>query len=120
MALVRKYRLTGKNSEYVFRKGETVKSSFFFIKFSENKIGYCRLAISVPARVSKSSVVRNRLRRMVAEIFKATGLERRPLDIIFIATPGIVGRPLGEIKSELMSVIETIFVNPAPLFKLHA
>lgn len=112
MALAIKYRLAGKDSEYVFRKGETVKSSFFFIKFSENKVGYCRLAILVPVRVSKSSVIRNRLRRTVAEIFKVAGLEGRPLDIVFVATPGIVGRPPGEIKSELMSAIGTIFVNP--------
>ena len=112
MALAIKYRLTGKDSEYVFRKGETVKSSFFFIKFSENKVGYCRLAILVPVRVSKSSVIRNRLRRMIAEIFKAAGLERQPLDVIFVAAPSIVGRPFEEIKSELTSAIGAIFVNP--------
>ncbi len=112
MALSKKYRLARKDSEYVFRKGKTVKGSFFFIKFSENKVGHYRLAVLVPVKVSKNSVVRNRLRRMTAEIFKAAGLEERPLDIVFIAAPSIVGRPFGEIKSELMSAIGRIFVNP--------
>ena len=112
MALSRKHRLARKDSESVFRKGETVKGSFFFIKFSENQVGYCRLAILMPVKVSKSSVARNRLRRIVAEIFKATGLEGQPFDVIFVATPSIVGRPFREIKSELTSAIGTIFVNP--------
>ena len=111
MALARKHRLVRKNSEHVFRKGETVKGSFFFIKFSENRVGYCRLAILVPARISKSSVVRNRLRRTITEIFKAAGLEGQPFDAIFVATSSIVGRPFGEIKSELTSAIDTIFVK---------
>lgn len=111
MALARKHRLTRKDSEHVFRKGETVKGSFFFIKFSENRVGYCRLAVLVSVKVSRSSAVRNRLRRTVAEIFKAAGLERQPLDIIFIATPSIVGRPFGEIKSGVMDTINTIFVK---------
>jgi ribonuclease P protein component len=112
MALAKKYRLVRKDSEYIFRKGETVKGSFFFIKFSENKVGYCRLAILVPAKVSRSSAVRNHLQRIIAEIFKATGLEEQPFNVIFVATPSIVGRPFREIKSELTSAISTIFVNP--------
>ncbi len=112
MALPRKYRLARKDSEYVFRKGETVKSSFFFIRFLKNQIGHCRLAIVASAKVSKSSAVRNRLRRMVAEIFKAADQRKRPLDIVFIATQNIVGRPFREIKSELTSAIGAIFVNP--------
>ncbi len=111
MALARKYRLARKDSEYVFRKGETVKGSFFFIKFSENRVGYCRLAILTPAKVSKSSAIRNRLRRTIAEIFKAAGLERQPFDVIFVAAPSIVGRPFGEIKSGVMDTINTIFVK---------
>ncbi len=112
MALPRKHRLARKDSERVFRKGETVKGSFFFIKFSENRVGYCRLAVLIPAKVSKSSAVRNRLRRTIAEIFKAAGLERQSFDVIFVAAPSIVGRPFREIKSELTSAISTIFVNP--------
>ncbi len=112
MALSRKYRLARKDSEHVFRKGETVKGSFFFIKFSENKIGHCRLAILVPVRVSKSSTVRNRLRRRATEIFRAAGLEGQSLDVIFVVASSIVGRPFKEIKSELTSAISTIFVNP--------
>lgn len=113
MALARKYRLAKKDSEYVFRKGETVKGSFFFIKSSENRADYCHLAILIPIKVSRSSVVRNRLRRVIAKIFKTAGLEGQPLNVVFVATPSIVGRPIGEIKSELISAIGKIFVNPA-------
>ena len=119
MALARKYRLARKDSEYAFRKGKTVKGSFFFIKFSENQVGYCRLVVLTPAKVSKSSAVRNHLQRIIAEIFKAAGLEGQPFDVVFVATPSIVGRPFGEIKSELTGAIGAIFVNPAPPFKLH-
>jgi ribonuclease P protein component len=112
MALSKKYRLTGKDFESVLKEGKTVKNSFFFIRFLKNGIGHCRIAIKVSLKVSKSSAARNYLRRIVTEIFKAVGLEEQPLDIVFIATPSIVGRPFGEIKSKLTGTIKSIFVNP--------
>lgn len=111
MALPKECHLAKKGSEYVLRNGETVKNSFFFIRFSKNRVGRCRIAILISTRVLKNSTARNRLRRIVAETFKTTGLLDRPLNIVFVATSGIVGKPSGEIKSRLMDAINTIFVK---------
>ena len=111
MALSKNYHLTREDSEYVFKKGKTVKNSFFFIRFLENKIGHYRIAILVSLMVSKSSVVRNRIRRIVSGILKTAILWNYPFDIVFVATPGIVGKPSREIKSGLMDVINTLFVK---------
>lgn len=111
MALSKEHRLVKKDSEYVLRNGETVKNIFFFIRFLKNRVDRCRLAILVSVKVLKNSTARNHLRRMVAEIFKTTDIWSQALDIVFVATSGIVGKPSGEIKSGLMDAINTIFVK---------
>ena len=104
--------MTGKDSERVFREGETVGSSFFFVRFLKNGIGHYRLAVLVPVKVSKNSTVRNRFRRLIAEIFKAAAPCEQPLDIVFVAAPSIVGRPPAEIKRSLVGTINRVFSQP--------
>lgn len=111
MALSKKHRLNGKDFERVLRKGKTVKNSFFFIRFLENKIGRGRVAVSVTMKVAKKSTTRNYLRRIMIGTVGASGLLKKPLDIIFVATPRIVGKSFGEIKSGLIKAINILLVN---------
>ena len=70
----RKYRFHGHNSlNYLFRRGRTVRSDFISLRFvpSKNQEDF-RLAIVVSKKVSKSAVVRNRIRRRIYEIVRVT------------------------------------------------
>lgn len=111
MALSKKYRLNRKDLERVLDKGKTVKNSFFFIRFLKNEIGHGRAAVLVATKVSRKSTVRNYLRRIMIGTVGASSLLKKPLDAVFVAAPGIVGKLPGEIKSGLIKAINILLVN---------
>lgn len=68
----RKNRFHGHGSlRYVYRNGQTVRGPLCAIKFARNeKRTDYRLAVVVSKKVSKSAVVRNRIRRRLYEAFR--------------------------------------------------
>lgn len=68
----RKNRFHGHGSlRYVYRNGQTVRGPLCALKFAANtKRKEYRLAIVVSKKVSKSAVVRNRIRRRLYEAFR--------------------------------------------------
>jgi ribonuclease P protein component len=111
MALPKGYRLSKNEFKRVFEKGKTVKSSFFFINFLKNNSDHVRLATAVPAKIFKKATVRNKFRRIVADVVKKSYLYTRPFDLVIIATEVIVGKTAKEIKGELEKTIDKKFVN---------
>mgnify|MGYP001610871272 FL=1 len=109
MPLPKKYRLTSKKDfKDVFTKGKTVKNSFFYCRILKNSIGYARIAIVVPNKTVKSSVSRNRIRRLVSEALKDFKFQFYPLDIVIVWSGDIVNKLHKEIKSEIDKVINKI------------
>ena len=67
----RLYRFRGHNSlSYLFRKGNVERVDFLSLKFARGKNDDYRLSVIVSKKVSKSAVVRNRIRRRIYEIFR--------------------------------------------------
>lgn len=68
----RKNRFHGHGSlRYVYRNGQTVRGPICALKFVRNeKRKDYRLAVVVSKKVSKSAVVRNRIRRRMYEAFR--------------------------------------------------
>lgn len=67
----RKYRFHGHNSlNFLFRNGKTVRADFLSMRYVEAKGDDYRLAVVVSKKVSKSAVVRNRIRRRIYEIVR--------------------------------------------------
>jgi ribonuclease P protein component len=68
----RKNRFHGHGSlRYVYRNGQTVRGPLCALKFAaNNKRKDYRLAVVVSKKVSKSAVVRNRIRRRLYESFR--------------------------------------------------
>jgi len=57
---------------FVYQHGKNTRGQFFAIKFIENKKrDTYRLAVVVSKKVSKSAVVRNRIRRRIYEVFRS-------------------------------------------------
>ncbi len=111
MALSKEYRLSKNDFKNVFEKGETVKSSFFFLNFLKNNKGHLRLAVAVPTKVFKKAVARNKVKRMVTGVLKNSHLYGQAIDLVIIATETIVGKGLKEIKRELEQTIDKKFVK---------
>ncbi len=111
MALAREYRLSKKDIDLVFKRGKTVKSGFFFIKFAENIAGHCRVAITISTKVLKKAVARNRLKRIMAETIRTSNLYNKPFDVVVVITAPlskIVENKEKEIKRELEQTIERL------------
>lgn len=71
----RKNRFHGYNAlRYIYQKGKVVRSPFVSLKYTPNerRKDY-RLAVVVSRKVSKSAVVRNRIRRRLYELVRLRG-----------------------------------------------
>ncbi len=80
-----------------------INTSFGWVRFRENNLGYLRIAVSVSKKVSKKSTLRNRLRRICSELLRLKKNELKGYDIwVFIKTP------VENMKDELNKAISKI------------
>ena len=72
----------------VLRRGKRLKRDAFEVKFvisrAKNSSADSKLAISVPKRLLKSSVARNRIKRIVREEFRVHRAATAPLHLLVI------------------------------------
>ena len=76
----------------VFKKNASSQDAFFRILARPSTAGSARLGMAVSKKVHKSAVVRNRIKRVVRESFRAwraglEGVTELPLDIVVLARP---------------------------------
>ena len=85
--LTKSHRFHGYNAlNFVHQKGSTVRAAGCGLKYLlNNKRSDYRVAVVVSKKVSKSAVVRNRIRRRAYEAVRLqiTGLDR-PYDLVFM------------------------------------
>lgn len=81
----RSHRFHGYGSlRYVYKNGKVVRGSCCSLKYTtNNRITRYRAAVVVSKKVSKSAVVRNRIRRRVYEIVRESVLPDQPVDLVF-------------------------------------
>jgi ribonuclease P protein component len=82
----RAHRFHGYNSlNFVYRQGRTVRGPLCSLKYVENdRHETYRTAVIVSKKVSKSAVVRNRIRRRIYEAVRELGPKiTKPYDLVF-------------------------------------
>jgi ribonuclease P protein component len=81
----RTHRFHGRSSlRFVYQRGKTVRTPYFALRYAFNsrRTTY-RLAVVVSRKVSKSAVVRNRIRRRLYEVVRQIdGGIAMPLDLV--------------------------------------
>ncbi|HSX29878.1 MAG TPA: ribonuclease P protein component [Candidatus Saccharimonadales bacterium] len=80
------HRFHGRNSlRYVYQQGKTVRAGELALRFAyNNRITSYRVAVVVSRKVSKSAVIRNRIRRRIYEIVRSAAADiTDPYDLIF-------------------------------------
>jgi ribonuclease P protein component len=86
----------------VYRHGRRVRSSSFSLFGLPNDLGHCRLGITVTRKVG-GAVERNKVKRMLREIFRNNADELSPAaDLVVHAYPGIGARGVAELESEFL------------------
>ncbi len=108
MSLLKKYRFTKKTDfERLYKKGKTVRGTFFFIKYTLKKGLYPRVVIVIPKRIVKSAVDRNHLKRRCLESIRPLLSRNFKNDFGIVITKQPPDSFL-KIQSELISIVHTL------------
>lgn len=59
-----------KDFDRIFRNGKSFNADFLFFKIAKNDLGRPRFGFVVSKKISKSSVVRNKIKRTLSEIVR--------------------------------------------------
>ncbi len=91
MALPTKNRLKNKKDfEVVFKKGRALNGSFLFIKSLPSSCGYPRFGFVVAAKFAPKAVLRNKIRRILADVISSERLPNMPsCDNVVVVTKKI-------------------------------
>ncbi|MDO8659488.1 MAG: ribonuclease P protein component [Candidatus Parcubacteria bacterium] len=108
MALAKKHRLFKKDINRLFKRGKTVKNSFFFIRFLRNDANYLRTAVIVSTKIVKKATARNRIKRIFTEAICSGHFLEKSYDIAIVATVSIVGKQSKEINRDLEQTLNKI------------
>lgn len=94
-----------RSSDYkaLYRSGRKISSERFVLFSRRNRVGYHRLGITVSRKVG-GAVVRNRVKRLLREIFRRSAGEiPNQYDIVVNAKSGCAGASYFELRSEFLA-----------------
>ena len=93
--------------DVAYRHGRTVRSQFMALKYSRNdRRKSARVAVVVSKKVSKSAVVRNRIRRRVFELVRTMLAPNQPCDLIFsIYNVQVAQLPVMQLREQVASLL---------------
>ena len=98
-----------KDFERVFKEGKGLKSSFFYIKFSPNKLKDSRFGIVVSKKISKKATERNNFKRKIRESVKKNFSEvKEGQDYIIILISPPLENNFETINKNLINVFKKI------------
>ena len=102
-------RLTRKNDfQKIHGKGRFISDSFLAIKVLSNSLKVARIGFLVGLKVSKKSVVRNKIKRRLRDIFRLLIKGEKlkgGFDVIVLVRPEIVEKKYEEIEKMIKRVL---------------
>jgi len=115
-------RFHGHNSlRGVYNRGRTVRGPLCALKFAPAKTeGTYRAAVVVSKKVSKSAVVRNRIRRRLYELIRTSALAAEPYDIVLtVFSDQLADMPAKEVEHIWLGLLNQAKIGQAPTKKLQ-
>lgn len=111
--LAKEFRFHGHHSlDYTYRHGKTVRSQAMNLRFSPSKRENYRVAVVVSRKVSKSAVVRNKIRRRIYETIrkydKASHLPKNDM-IISVFDESLATISQNNLETTLAKMIEKTY-----------
>lgn len=103
------YRLTARREFIaVYEKGRRSGSTSIVMFGLPNQVGHCRLGITATRKVG-SSVQRNRIKRILRDVFRRHRAELSPgLDLVINAKPGTSESPAATFEREFLARFEEL------------
>lgn len=106
---------------FLLRRGKTVRTPELSLRYILNsrQTDY-RLSIAVSRKVSKSAVVRNRIRRRIYEVIRNGSPIRKPYDLLFIAhTDKLSEMPIADLASRIQALLQKAEVLEGGLYSAN-
>ena len=100
--------------EHVYRRGQRCTQAFFQASVCANSLAYARLGLSIAARTVGNAVSRNRIRRVVREVFRLRQHELPAVDIVVSARPAARDAPAPGLRQDLERLFGVIASLPSP------
>lgn len=96
-----------KDFDLIFKNGEGFRNNFLFLKILKNKSNQKRFGFVVSQKISKKSVIRNKIRRRMSEtIRKEQNNIKNNIDVVFISLSGIEKKNFSETKEVIYNLLE--------------
>jgi ribonuclease P protein component len=92
--------------ERVYRAGRRAGDGLFAVNALPNELGHARLGMSVSTRTVGNSVRRNRVRRLIREVFRVRRPQLPALDLVVTSRPGARGAERSALMTSLERLIE--------------
>jgi len=91
-----------KEFQRVFDHGKSLSASTVAFYYCENDKGFPRAGFIASKKVSKRAVDRNRAKRLMREVFRLNKHRLKPVDLVFIARKGILGKKYGDVERDFL------------------
>lgn len=98
----------------VYRQGRRAGDNLFAVNALANELGFARLGMSVSTRSAGNSVRRNRLRRLIRELFRGRHAELPAIDLVVTSRAGVRDAERPAILTSLERLIERVTATGAP------
>lgn len=94
--------------EHVYKSGQRHNQTYFQVIACANTLGIPRLGLSIAARVIARAVARNRIRRLVREVFRLSQHQLPALDFVVAARPASAAASAAELRADLGRALSAI------------
>lgn len=96
-----------KDIKTLFAKGKGVFDVWCGLKVRKNGLAASRFAVVVGVKVSKSAVVRNRVRRQIREIVRLRLPELKPgFDVMMLVRKEAIDKPYAELEKHVCAALK--------------
>lgn len=97
-----------KDFDQIFKIGQSFYCPFLGIKARKNELDFNQLGIVIGLKVSKSAVVRNKIKRQIREIVKKLPDRKNHYDLLVIVKREILEQNFVDIKEQLLKLFAKI------------
>ena len=107
--LSRKYSLQAKDFSRILKQGRIFNTAYFRLRSLPNNFPNIRVGIIISAKVSKSAVERNRLKRQISEIFRLNlDKIKSGNDLVLTMSQNALKKPYNILEEEILRALRTI------------
>ncbi len=99
---------TPRDFRNILSEGTKTHSKNFILYAKPNSLGFPRLGVSVGKKASASAVKRNRMKRVLREVFRRNKPAFSSNDLVFVIKNDVSGKKFSELRLEIKKLADRI------------